>query len=72
MVNSIIKVALIKYKLKTFKMSNRNEGLTVGELTISIAILIIIGFIWNISNNKEDNPKLSSEIERVILSQKNI
>ena len=34
-------------------MNFKNDGLTVGELSITIASLIIIGFIWtNISKDK--------------------
>jgi len=34
-------------------MHFKNDGLTVGELSIAIATLIIIGFIWtNVSKNK--------------------
>ena len=36
-----------------FKMHLKNDGLTVGELSITIAALIIIGFIWtNITKDK--------------------
>ena len=36
-----------------FKMHLKNDGLTVGELSITIAVLIIIGFIWtNLSKDK--------------------
>ena len=36
-----------------FKMHLKNDGLTVGELSITIAALIIIGFIWtNLSKDK--------------------
>ena len=34
-------------------MHLKNDGLTVGELSITIAVLIIIGFIWaNLSKDK--------------------
>jgi hypothetical protein len=34
-------------------MHFKNDGLTVGELSIAIATLIVIGFIWtNVSKNK--------------------
>ena len=34
-------------------MNFKNDGLTVGELSITIAVLIIIGFIWtNLSKDK--------------------
>ena len=37
------------------KMDFKNDGLTVGELSITIAALIIIGFIWtNLSKDKEN------------------
>ena len=38
-----------------FKMHLKNDGLTVGELSIAIAALIIIGFIWtNLTKEKGD------------------
>ena len=34
-------------------MHLKNDGLTVGELSITIAVLIIIGFIWtNLTKDK--------------------
>ncbi len=36
-----------------FKMNFQNDGLTVGELSLTIAALIIIGFIW--TNLSKDN-----------------
>ena len=34
-------------------MNHRNQGLTVGELSITITILIIVGFIWtNLAKEK--------------------
>ena len=34
-------------------MNLKNDGLTVGELSITIAILLIIGFIWtNLTKDK--------------------
>ncbi len=36
-------------------MHLKNDGLTIGELSITIAALIIIGFIWtNIVKEKEN------------------
>ena len=36
-------------------MHLKNDGLTVGELSITIAALIIIGFIWtNLTKDKEN------------------
>ncbi len=33
----------------------KNDGLTVGELSITIAVIIIIGFIWtNLAKDKGD------------------
>ena len=49
-------------------MHLKNDGLTVGELSITIAVLIIIGFIWtNLTKDKGDKEvsmfiKNSSEI----------
>ena len=37
-------------------MNLKNDGLTVGELSIAIAIFIIIGFIW-ISVSKDKGNK---------------
>ena len=35
------------------KMRLKNDGLTVGELSVTVAALIIIGFIWtNLSKDK--------------------
>ena len=35
-------------------MNLKNDGLTVGELSITIAVLIIIGFIWsNLAKNQK-------------------
>ena len=43
-------------------MHLKNDGLTVGELSITIATLIIIGFIWtNITKEKG-----TQEISRVL------
>ena len=35
-------------------MNLKNDGLTVGELSIAIATLMIIGFIWT-NLNKDNN-----------------
>ncbi len=35
-------------------MHLRNDGLTVGELSVAIATLIIVGFLWtNLTKNNE-------------------
>ena len=40
-------------------MNLKNDGLTVGELSIAITTLIIIGFIWtNLAKDKK-NPEVS-------------
>ncbi len=37
-------------------MNLKNDGLTVGELSITIAAIIIIGFIWtNLTKDKGNN-----------------
>ena len=37
-------------------MNLKNDGLTVGELSITIAAIIIIGFIWtNLTKEKGNN-----------------
>ena len=36
-------------------MTLKNDGLTVGELSITIVTLVIIGFIWtNLTKDKEN------------------
>ena len=40
-------------------MNHRNQGLTVGELSITITILIIIGFIWTNLAKDKGNQKVS-------------
>ncbi len=42
-----------------FKMHLKNDGLTVGELSITIAALIIIGFIWTSLNKDKGNQEVS-------------
>ena len=43
-------------------MNLRNDGLTVGELSIAIATLIIVGFLW--TNLTKDNE--SQEVSNFI------
>ncbi len=38
------------------KMDKRNQGLTVGELTIAIAAIILIFFVWS-GINKSNNDR---------------
>ena len=40
-------------------MALRNDGLTVGELSITIATLIIIGFIWTTLTKEKGNQEVS-------------
>jgi len=42
-----------------FKMHLKNDGLTVGELSITIAALIIIGFIWTSLTKDKGNQEVS-------------
>ena len=42
-----------------FKMHFKNDGLTVGELSITIAALIIIGFIWTNLTKEKGNQEVS-------------
>ena len=42
-----------------FKMHLKNDGLTVGELSITIAVLIIIGFIWTSRTKDKGNQEVS-------------
>ncbi|KGG11266.1 MULTISPECIES: hypothetical protein [Prochlorococcus] len=51
-------------------MNSQDQGLTVGELTITIAIVIIAGLIWtNISRNQEsDQSKFIQSSPTILLS----
>ena len=40
-------------------MNFKNDGLTVGELSITIAVLIIIGFIWTTLSKDKENKEVS-------------
>jgi hypothetical protein len=40
-------------------MHFKNDGLTVGELSITIAVLIIIGFIWTNLSKEKGNQEVS-------------
>ena len=42
-----------------FKMHLKNDGLTVGELSITVAALIIIGFIWTNLTKDKGNQEVS-------------
>ena len=43
-------------------MHFKNDGLTVGELSITIAALIIIGFIWTNLTKEKGNQEVSMAI----------
>ena len=45
-----------------FKMHFKNDGLTVGELSITIAVLIIIGFMWTNLTKEKGNQEVSTFI----------
>ena len=40
-------------------MHFKNDGLTVGELSITIAVLIIIGFMWTNLTKDKGNQEVS-------------
>ena len=43
-------------------MNFKNEGLTVGELSIAIATLIIVGFVWTNLTKEKGNQEISMVI----------
>ena len=47
-------------------MHLKNDGLTVGELSITIATLIIIGFIWTSLTKEKGNQEVSMFINNSI------
>ncbi len=47
-------------------MTYKNDGLTVGELSITIASLIIIGFIWTNLTKDKSNQEVSMNINHSI------
>ena len=44
-------------------MNLKNDGLTVGELSIAIATLIIVGFIWTNLTKDKGNQEVSMVIQ---------
>ena len=42
-----------------FKMNFKNDGLTVGELSITIATLVIIVFVWTSLTKDKSNKEVS-------------
>ena len=43
-------------------MHFKNDGLTVGELSIAIATLIIIGFIWTSLSKDKESKEVTMDI----------
>ena len=51
-------------------MLPKDQGLTVGELTIAIAILLIAGLIWSkVNKNEEYDQSLQIDRNKISLSQ---
>jgi len=51
-------------------MLSQDQGLTVGELTIAIAILLIAGLIWSkVNQNKGYDQSLQIDRNKISLSQ---
>ncbi len=46
-------------------MHFKNDGLTIGELSITIAVLIIIGFIWTNLTKDKGNQEVSMFINNL-------
>ena len=46
-------------------MHLKNDGLTVGDLSITIAALIIIGFIWTNLNKDRGNQEVSTLVKNL-------
>ena len=42
-------------KSTTFNMGPKDKGFTVGELILVLGAIIIVGLIWNASQNQEKN-----------------
>ena len=43
-------------------MNPKNQGLTVGELTMTIGALIIVGLLWSTVLNKGSQERSSSDL----------
>ncbi len=43
-----------------FKMNSKENGLTVGELTIAISVLILTGLIWTNISKKDNSNQIST------------
>ena len=48
-----------------FNMNLKNDGLTVGELSIAIATLIIIVFIWSSLTKNKGNQEVSMNLNNL-------
>ena len=46
-------------------MNFKNDGLTVGELSITIASLIIVGFIWTNLTKDKGNQEVSMALNNL-------
>ena len=52
-----------------FKMNSTQSGLTVGELTIAISVLILGGLIWTTVNKKDSSQDLSNRPTSMLISK---
>ncbi len=54
-------------------MKLNNHGLTVGELTIAIALIIVISFVWSTVNKKQESTQTSfgQNIEKALTNKAN-
>ncbi len=46
-------------------MIHKNQGLTVGELTIAIAALLLVGLIWSNIKKETNGEKISLNLQAV-------
>ena len=49
-------------------MNLKNDGLTVGELSIAITTLLIIGFIWSNLNQEKGSQEVSMIINHSLVN----
>jgi len=52
-------------------MKSKEQGLTIGELTIAISALIITGLLWTTISNKEEAKDSSSSTNHPSFSNTN-
>ncbi len=50
---------------RKFKMNFKNDGLTVGELSITIATLVIIVFAWTSLTKEKGNKEVSMVLNNI-------